>query len=137
MFYFFSCLGLSLALSLFLFVALWRGIKVNRKRKNQRPISYLLPVLLTLGLVWVAATQALPRTLDSIVLFSGGLPSEEVSLSEEQIGSFRIEHQDQRYRYNRWQFEFSSGQAYRMTYTPYSRHVIDIEEISEIAAQLP
>ena len=129
MFLYISSLVFCSAVSGLLFGFLRRALFANWRQTGKRPIGYLLPVFLSLLLVWFTATQTLPRLLDLVSLAGRANFTEEIELSEQDIHWLTIRYNGQTYLYNRWQLSPEPGIRFRMRYTAYSRSVLALEEI--------
>ena len=115
-------------LSLYLF---FRGLKNNWHQKNKRPISYLAPVLLMIFLVAFSAAQTIPRLLDLAYLAGGTLQTEEMSFEQGDMGRLRFISNGRQYYFYNADSELVPDQSYRVSYTPYSRHVIRLVNLAE------
>lgn len=90
-----------------------------------------MPVLLTVALLFISITLSIPCLLDSVSVLTRNYSIEEISLQEEQLGRTAIQADNQTFHYNPAQFTFKAGQIYRITYTPRSRFIIDIMEMTD------
>jgi hypothetical protein len=107
-----------------------RSIKVNWERKNKHPMSYVLPVILTVILLYCSLNLAVPQLLDGVDVIEKNCVMEEIQVDDSvNIGRSTIETKERILFYGPWQFDFQVGQGYRITYTPRSRMIIEVNEI--------
>jgi len=134
LFFLFS-LMICLALSALLLTVLFKRLRRNSERKNRRPIGYLSPVFLTIIFLALSLELTAPRLLDTISLVSGRYVIEEIKVDADNIGWITIRDDGRQFTYNRWVYPLKAGNTYRITYTPLSRYIIDLEEIGDISAR--
>ncbi|MDD2578743.1 MAG: hypothetical protein EOM13_00630 [Clostridia bacterium] len=113
---------------------LHRSLTANRRHAARRPVSYLLPVFLSLIVVWFTAAQTVPRMLDAVALAGQVSHTEEIILDQDDIRWLSFRHNDQIFHYNRWQMMPEAGKRYRMRFTPYSLSVLRLEEVIDVAS---
>ena len=130
MFFFLISLIISLTLAIFLFVILTRCLVVNWERKNKHALSYLRPVLLTLVFLYVCLTVTLPCLLDSVAVLSKNLQTEEITLHSDQMAVMGLKVGGQVYHYQPLQFKLEENHTYRLSFTPRSRFIVEVIEIS-------
>jgi hypothetical protein len=107
-----------------------RSLDRNHNRRNRRPISYLMPVFLSLLLILFSARFTAPRLFDLVTLISGKYQVNDVLLTEKQIHWGSLEIDGQPYYYNRFQYKPQPEIRYRLTTLPNSHHVILLEQIA-------
>jgi len=131
MLFFLFSLAVSLLVTGILVALLGKSLIVNWERKNRRPLSYLTPVLLTLVLLYISMTQAVPRVLDVVTIFANTCTVEEVVARQEGIHWQSLDVGGRKFYYNQWQYQFNHGRTYRISYTPRSHYIIEVTEIVE------
>lgn len=134
MLYFLINLMLCGSLSACLFWLLIRRLKVNWERKNRHPLSYLMPVALTLVLTVFTVGLTVPRLIDTVNILTQTYQIEEVTLAEDDIGWNTLQIAGQTYYYNQWKYEPLPGTLYRITSTPLSRQIMGIIPVSDSPA---
>lgn len=135
MLFFMMSLVISVFLTAIILVILAKSLTVNWERKNRHQLSYLLPVVLTVVLLYVSLTMAVPRLLDSVAVLSKACPVEEIHAEAGTIGSMTIQAGERTLHYNPWQFKFTDGQSFRVMYTPRSRFILEVTEIGQNGTQ--
>lgn len=123
MVFFFWSLCLSLILTVVLTVLLLYALRVNRERKNQHGISFLLPVLLTGVFLAVTLFTTIPRLLDTVNILTQTYSIEEIDVPMEGLAWNRVITKKQDYYFNQWQIELTPGERYRVEFTPRSRYI--------------
>lgn len=124
------CLLSSLVLVSVIIMLLSRSIKVNWERKNKHPLSYILPVILTVVLLYCSLNLAVPQLLDGVNVLEKNCVMEEIQIDDTMtIGRSTVKTKERTLFYGPWQFDFQAGQKYRITYTPRSRMIIEVTEI--------
>jgi hypothetical protein len=124
-------LVISVILTAVIMVILAKSLTVNWERKNRHPFSYLMPVVLTVVLLYVSLTMTVPRLLDSVAVATKACTVEEVHTEPGTIGSMTIQAGERVLHFNPWQFKFTTGQSFRVTYTPRSRFILEVTEIGQ------
>ncbi len=114
-----------------IYYAFSRSLDRNSSRRNKRPVSYLAPVFLSIGLVLFTINYTAPRLQDLVSLLSDKLYVQEVRLETQQIGWLTLDIGSSTYYYNRFQVKPLPAVAYRLTALPHSRHVLSLEPIGE------
>lgn len=129
--FFLMTLLLSLILSLILFLLLVHSLKINWERKNRLALGYLMPVLLTGAFTLLTLSLTVPCLLDSVYLYSQTYEIEEVVINQDAIHWNSLSIGDQRFFFNQWHFVPLAGQRYRISYTPHSRYIVDMQAVAE------
>ncbi|NLO36129.1 MAG: hypothetical protein GX112_07235 [Clostridiaceae bacterium] len=80
MFFYLLSLAACLILTISVAMILTRCLTVNWERKNKHPLSYLLPVALTVVLLYVSLTLTVPTLLDSVAIVNDTLTVEEITV---------------------------------------------------------
>ncbi|MDD4138740.1 MAG: hypothetical protein GX821_09800 [Clostridiaceae bacterium] len=133
-FYLFSlvvCLTLTLAVAM----VLTRCLTVNWERKNRHPFSYLLPVALTVVLLYVSLTLTVPTALDFVAIANDTLTVEEIAVDGSTLKRFSLVVHGRTLYVNPWQFKLEPGQVVRVAYTPRSRFILEVIEIVQDVPQ--
>ncbi len=128
---FFMSLATSLVLTGAVLLLLTKCLTVNWERKNRHPVSYLMPVVLTVILLYLSLSMTVPRLLDAMSVAAQTFTIEEVDLTDEVIGRMTLQTSGRTLHYNPRQFSFESGQSIRLKYTPRSRFIFEVTEIGQ------
>jgi len=131
MVFYFITLTLSVLLSIVLFKLLIRSLQVNWERKNRLPLGYLTPVLLTAIFILLTTGLTVPRLLDTVNLLARTYDIEEIVLQKNQIHWNSLSVGQRRYFFNQWQFKPQTNQAYRISFTPHSRYIVEMQPVVE------
>ena len=134
---FFYLLSLAACLILTISVAmiLTRCLTVNWERKNKHPLSYLLPVALTVVLLYVSLTLTVPTLLDSVAIVNDTLTVEEITVDGSALQRFSLVVHGRTLHVNPWQYPLTPGQTVRVAYTPRSRFILEVIEIVQDTPQ--
>jgi hypothetical protein len=131
LFFFLSGLILSICTSSALFIGLLKALQINWERRNRRPISYLSPVLLTVVLLVLTVSLAVPRLLDTVQLIAGSLEIDEIQVGAGDIGWNTLKDGKRRFTYSQWKYDVKPGHTYQITYTPRSHAILNMTEVVE------
>ncbi|MDD2534248.1 MAG: hypothetical protein PHC86_06070 [Eubacteriales bacterium] len=121
---FFWSLILCILMTGIILIFLIQALRVNRERKNRHPISFLLPVALTIVFLYLSINLTIPRFLDLVNLLSKTYSIEEIEVPENGLGWNTLLTADHRYFYNQWEIELEDGKKYRIEYTPRSYYLV-------------
>ncbi len=130
MVFFIFSLAAALILTVVILLLLSRSLQVNWERKNRHPASYLMPVVLTVILLYLSLGLTLPCLLDLICLADGSCPLEEIYRAELELTKTTLSSNDKTWHYNPWQFSFSDTGAYRIQYTKRSHFILAVTELN-------
>ena len=119
----------SLILTSVVIMLLTKCLTVNWERKNRHRFSYVMPVILTVILLYLSLTLTMPRLLDSLAVLTDQCPVEEVHMADASIGSMTLQIGDRVLHYNPRQFTFLAEQTVRLKYTPRSRFILEVKVI--------
>jgi predicted PurR-regulated permease PerM len=131
MLYFFFILTVSLTLTGAVLALLIRRLVINWERKNSRPLSYLLPVLLTVVLLYLSLTIAVPRLLDTVDVLAGACPTEEMVITAEDVHFGSLQNSERVFFFYPWRSDQLAGTTCRVTYTPRSKFIIEVTQIDQ------
>lgn len=131
MLYFALTLLICLVLSGTLLVGLIISLKINWARQNRRPISFLMPVFLTIVFMLTTLYLTVPRLLDSVFLLNNNYSIEEIHIEDGDIGWNSLTDGTRVFFYNQAKFHPESGKNYRISYTPHSLYIVSMTEVIE------
>lgn len=129
--YFLWGLIASLIMILVLFVLMITSLRRNWNHTNRSVVSYFLPSLLAILLVYLAASQLVPRVFDAVQIVYGQYDSTEVTLSEENFEYNRIIAEDQVFYYPPSHFKNMETGRYQIYFTERTNYVMNIIFIGE------
>ena len=130
MLFFIVNLILSLTISGAMLAGLIKSLRINWERRNRRPIGYLTPVLLMAAFILLSTYLTAPRLLDTVAMVTHDYETETVTLQRENISWSSLDTKDKRFYFNQWQHHPEAGKTYKITYTPHSRYIVDMNEQS-------
>ncbi|MDO5733732.1 MAG: hypothetical protein Q4P08_01125 [Eubacteriales bacterium] len=123
---------LSTLIVLLLYLLLIKRLEINWQKKNKHAVSYFLPLLLTLLLVFQIMLDFRARSLDLLELLQNN--SAVVIVSSEQIDTERqliILDGNEELIYRNISFPQDSSRFYRLNYGRRSKIVLSLEEVVE------
>lgn len=133
MLYFSLSLILSLMLTAALLACLIKSLRINWSRKNRRPLGYLTPVILTVLFILISLTVAIPRLMDVVNMISQSYSIETVKVNDAGLGWSKLRHEQRVYYFNHWRFQPEPGRTYRIYFTPNSRFIVYMDDVTETA----
>ena len=131
MLFFILSLLISVLLTAVIVVILTKTLVVNWERKNRHPLSFLMPVVLTVILLYVSVTLTVPCLLDSVAVVAKTCTLEEITLEQGAVGQMTVQAGERSLHYNPWQFKFAAGKSFRVLYTPRSHFILEVTEIGQ------
>ena len=131
MLFFILSLLISVILTIMIAVMLTKTLTVNWERKNRHPLSFLMPVVLTVILLYVSVTLTVPCLLDSVAVVAKTCTLEEITLEQGAVGQMTVQAGERILHYNPQQFKFTGGQSFRVLYTPRSHFILEVTEIGQ------
>ncbi|HHU53780.1 MAG TPA: hypothetical protein GXZ43_06895 [Clostridiaceae bacterium] len=137
--YFIFSLGVSLTLAIALLVLLINRLQVNWTRQNKVGISFLLPVLITIILIFVIYLDTQPKVLDLINLFQGNTRTVEAKSEEIKVQGNNLIIDDQTLLISPLSEKISDQKIYRFSYLPNSKIVVYQEygDILPVILEIP
>jgi hypothetical protein len=123
----------STVLCIVVLILLTHSLVVNWERKNRHPASFLMPVVLTVVLLYASIGLALPCLMDLVSVADGSSPVEEVTLAEMELGKASLTVAGKKLHFNPRQFSFADADAFRIKYTKRSNFILDVSVISRDA----
>lgn len=126
MFFYLLNLAVSLVLTVVVFLLLTRCLETNWAHKNRHPISYLLPALLTMILVYQCIELTIPMLLDGIDVLADSCPIEEIYLEEQAVGRLTISDGERTLHFNPCQYQLEPGQMVQIRYTKRSQFILEV-----------
>lgn len=129
--YFLWGLVASFVMTIVLFVLMMISLRKNWNHTNRSVFSYFIPLLLVVLLLYLAASQFVPRVFDAVQIVYGQYASTEVTLSEENYEYNRIVAEEQVFYYPPTQFENLEAGRYRIYFTERTNYVMNIIFVGE------
>lgn len=131
MLFFILSLLISVILTTVIVTILTKTLTVNWERKNRHPLSFLMPVVLTVILLYLSVTLTVPCLLDSVAVVAKTCILEEITLEQGAVGQMTVQVGERLLHYNPRQFKFAAGRSFRVLYTPRSHFILEVTEIGE------
>ena len=131
MVYFFINLILHAAISFGLLMLLLFLSEKNRKRSNKRGISFLLPVVVVMILLYQVITFSIPRILDSVTVIKNNYQTETGVVESIGFLNHSVTMDNKTYYYNPFMFEPQKGDTLVILYTPNAHYAYSLSPAAE------
>ena len=120
-----------MGITLFLLLFLLKRVKKNQMRDNRRGVSFLLPVLTSLLLLFHGILHTFPKMVDAISVMKGTYPS-IVTGTIEDIGFLQhtMKIDGTVYYFNPFAFKPKEGEKIQGEATQYAHYMVYRAEIS-------
>lgn len=118
--YFFINLALHGLVSLGLLMLLLYFASRNRKRKNRRGLSFLLPVIAVLIFLFQTITVFIPRVLDSVYVIKSNYQVVTGVVESVEFLNHAVVIDGESYYFNPFLFKPETGDRLTISYTPYA-----------------
>lgn len=129
MLYFFINLAGHVLITFALIMILIRRLRINQERRNRRGILYLLPVLLTVLVLFQAISFTIPRLLDTTDIIRGLYESKTGTVEKIDYLNNAMTLDGERYFYNPMVHKPQIGDRLAITYTDYSGYISDMDKV--------
>lgn len=136
-FYFALSLVATLLIVLVLLMWICHALKVNRNRENRLPISYFMPVLLSILLGIVVQTEFYPRLLDTIEIISENTYSRTFLHNEGSVQNRLMVIGDHSYILDPSCGQLKPETDYRIRVAPHTGMVVSCIEIVSQTESVP
>lgn len=128
MLYFFINLAGHALITLVLVLILIRRLRINHERRNRHGFLYLLPVFLTVLILFQAVSFTIPRLLDTTDILRGFYESKTGTVEKIDFLNNAMTIDGERYFYNPLIHKPQVGDQLVITYTDYSGYISDMEK---------
>lgn len=129
--YFLWGLVAAFVMVLVLFVLMMVALRRNWNHTNRSVFSYFIPLLLMSMLVYMAASQFVPRVFDAVQIVYGQYASTEAILSAENFENNRIITEDQVFYYPPSLEDEPEAGRYQIYYTERTHYVMNLIFVGE------
>ena len=129
--YFLFGLIASFIMVIVLFVLMMLALRRNWNHTNRSVISYFIPFMLVLLLVYLAASQFVPRVFDAVQIVFGQYDSTEVNLSEKNFEYNRIVTEEEVFFYPPSYFVNPEPGKYQIYFTERTNYVMKLIYVGE------
>ncbi len=130
--YFIFGVIISLGLVFVLFRALVLRLRINWDNRNKSWQLYLAPVILAVLLVWTVISQVYPRLYDSLSLISSQSEMVEVTLKRENIKTFYLEIEGERYFYCPATIDWQEDSYLQINYSPKMHYIVTVNKLASL-----
>lgn len=130
-FYFLAGLAASALLVLALLTLLAAALRNNWNHANRLRLSYLMPVLLAVAIVYFSVSQLIPRAFDLIHVAAGHYEYAELDLQAISMGRSSLISQGVTYYFKPGTFGQDARGRFQVMYTPGTRFIIQVTYLED------